>query len=623
MDPIHGFKKIYSRKRSFMKTYLTVLGCFFILASCNQTDPQQPQPVDQTKEVENNLIPPVYIEGDPTWTIEERMEHYGVPGVSLAVIHKGEIVWTKAYGIMDKDSKIPVTTETLFQAASISKPVSAYAALRLVEQGKIDLEANINSQLKSWQLEENEFTAAKKVTLKNLLNHSAGTTVHGFGGYSPGTPVPSLLQVLDGLPPANSNAIVVDKEPEKSFRYSGGGYNVVQQLLIDVEGKSYPEIMEEQVLKPLGMNHSSFKQPLDEAQLSMAATGYLPNGTMTMGKRHTYPEMAAAGLWTTAADLATFALNIQKTLEGKSERGLSKAMTTTMLTPFVEDHVGLGMFLRQKQDEVYFEHGGWNEGFSSQLMAHKEDGYGVVVMINSNHPAFIEELIRSVALTYGWKDYFPRYAAVETDAEFMASCTGRYLAGGFETIEIEEDGGQLTCRQWPAEERIPLVRVSNNTFVTRGRADIAFQFSSHADDDSIGLSMVDPRNQDVLAEYEKVLSSTLLPSDLIKNGDYEEALVMLKAIREKDASDPAVDEDNINMLGYQFMWNDQKEVARHIFEMNMILYPESFNVYDSYAEACMELGEYDLAIEYYQKSLELNPKNAGAQRQIERIKARE
>lgn len=606
-----------------MKSKLIVAGCLLTLLSCNQADPKQTLSDNRSEEVETNLIPPVYIEGTETWTIEERMEHYGVPGVSIAVIHNGEIAWAKAYGVMNKDTKTPVTTETLFQAASISKPVSAYAALRLAEQGKVDLEANINTQLKSWQLAENEFTTGKKVTLKNLLNHSAGTTVHGFWGYSPGLPVPSLHQVLDGLPPANSDAIVVNKVPEESFRYSGGGYNVVQQLMIDVEGKPYPEIMEERVLKPLGMSNSSFNQPLTEAQLKDAATGYLPDGTMTKGERHTYPEMAAAGLWTTATDLATFALNIQKTLKGKSEAALSKEMTATMLTPFVEDHVGLGMFIRQKEDEVYFEHGGWNEGFSSQLMAHKEDGYGVVVMINSNHPAFVSELIRSVALTYDWADYFPRYAELESTAEFNASCTGKYLTGGFDVLEISQVDGRLMYCDWPEKELTPLIRVSDSTFAVTERADLTFQFAGSAENGFINLNAVNPENEEMVATYDRLLADTLLPVDLFINGDYDEALAMLKSMKEQGSTDHAVDEGNINMLGYRFMWNDNATVAKRIFETNMLLYPESFNAYDSYAEACMELGENDLAIEYYQKSLELNPENEGARRQIERIKERE
>jgi CubicO group peptidase (beta-lactamase class C family) len=201
-----------------------------------------------------------------------------------------------------------------------------------VEEGKISLDSNVNNYLKSWKLPDNEFTKNKKVALKHLLSHTGGLTVHGFLGYSPDLPVPSLLQVLDGEQPANSPAIRVDKVPDESFRYSGGGYTIMQQMLIDIEGKDFPSITKEKVLQPLGMIHSTYQQPLPPDLLKLAATGYLPDGSMTKGKRHTYPEMAAAGLWTTAEDLALFAIDIQKSLKGEGGV-LSKTMVEKMLTP--------------------------------------------------------------------------------------------------------------------------------------------------------------------------------------------------------------------------------------------------------------------------------------------------
>lgn len=194
--------------------------------------PKNESPEDIIKKVETGLIHPVYLEGDSTWTIEARMKHYHVPGVSIAIIHNGKIAWLKSYGVMDEETKEPVTRTTLFQAGSISKPVAAYAALKMAEAGKIDLNENINTYLNSWKLPDNEFTKDKKVALKHLLSHTGGLTVHGFPGYSPDLPVPTTVQVLDGLPPANTSAVRVDKVPEESFRYSGGGYTIMQQMFV-------------------------------------------------------------------------------------------------------------------------------------------------------------------------------------------------------------------------------------------------------------------------------------------------------------------------------------------------------------------------------------------------------
>ncbi len=602
-----------------MKSKLITLLSLTLLLSCADEATKPAPSNDKISEVEKNLTAPVYIEGDATWTIEERMKHYGVPGVSIAVINEGEIAWVKTYGIIDKESKLPVTKSTLFQAASISKPVSAYGALTLVEQGKIDLTADINSQLKSWKLAENEFTSKKKVNLKNLLNHSAGVTVHGFLGYSPDLPVPSLIQVLNGEPPANSDPAIVDKTPEESFRYSGGGYNIVQQLMMDTENKSFPEIMKEQVLQPLNMSNSSFNQPLEKPQLDLAATGYLPDGSMTKGKRHTYPEMAPAGLWTTPEDLAKFAINIQKTLKGESNKGLSKDLTSKMLTPFVEDFIGLGIFINKKKDQVYFGHGGWNEGFSSELIAHKEKGYGVVVMINSNHPDFISELIRSVALTYEWADYFPRYKKSETDSILSSKFIGKYMVRGYDFIEVVAQNDQLMYRDGPEEDLIDLVKVTDSTYAVRD-IDVLFQFKENLKKDAIDVKVLNSNTLKTRSVFSKISGVTKLPLEILIDGDFDQALENYKSLQKQDKNDPSVNENNLNQLGYRFLGKDKNKVAKDLFKLNMMLYPESSNVYDSYAEACMKMGENDLAITNYQKSLDLNPKNDHARNQIEKLK---
>src|SRR6185295_16912658 len=177
----------------------------------------------RVERVENGLLPAVIVKGVPGWTVQERLKRYKIPGVSVAVINNYKVEWAKAYGVKDSDTNEPVTTETLFQAGSISKSVNAMVALKKVEQGKISLDENINAKLTSWKLPDNEFTAKHKVTLANLLSHTGGLTVHGFPGYAPGEALPTLPQILDGAPPANTPAVRVNMEPGTKFRYSGGG----------------------------------------------------------------------------------------------------------------------------------------------------------------------------------------------------------------------------------------------------------------------------------------------------------------------------------------------------------------------------------------------------------------
>jgi CubicO group peptidase (beta-lactamase class C family) len=315
--------------------------------------------------------------------VASEMEKHGISGVSLAIIENGKIIEAKGYGFTDKSKATAVTTNTLFQAGSVSKPVAALAALRLVEAGKLGLDDNVNEFLKQWRVPENKFTKDQKVTLRRILSHSAGLTVHGFPGYSVNSRLPSLRQVLDGSGPANTAAIRVDVVPGTIFRYSGGGYTVMQQLMIDVTGETFPELMRENVLTPLGMNASTYEQPLPSDRVGAAATGYYSNGEQVKGRWHIYPEMAAAGLWTTPSDLARFAISVQEGFAGKSNPAISQPMVQQMLT-VQKGHWGLGLLLTGRGKQLRFSHQGSDEGFDTFMLAYAESGEGVVIMINAN-----------------------------------------------------------------------------------------------------------------------------------------------------------------------------------------------------------------------------------------------
>ncbi|HMB29148.1 MAG TPA: serine hydrolase domain-containing protein, partial [Blastocatellia bacterium] len=291
----------------------------FSQVACGQSSVQP-----RIEHVEKGLLSSVLIKGDPGRTIQERMKFYKVPGVSIAVINNYKVEWARGYGVKDIETNEPVTTETIFQAGSISKSVAAMTALKRVEQGKIALDQNINDKLTSWKLPDNEFTAKRKVTLANLLSHTGGLTVHGFPGYAVGEKIPELPQVLDGAAPANTAAVRVDMEPGTKFRYSGGGVTIAQLAIMDIEKKPYPQIAQETVLGPLGMTDSTYSQPLPAETRKKAASGHRGDGKPVEGKIHVYPEMAAAGLWTTPTDLAKFAIEVQLSLADKSNKVLSK-----------------------------------------------------------------------------------------------------------------------------------------------------------------------------------------------------------------------------------------------------------------------------------------------------------
>ena len=405
--------------------------------------------------IEKGLLPGIIIAGRPVpeMSLAERMAALKVPGVSVAVIDGDKIAWAKGYGVLEAGSPAPVTEKTLFQAASISKSVAAMAAMRLVDQAKLVLDEDVNVRLKSWKVPENEFTRKEPVTLRRLLSHTAGLTVSGFGGYPAGTPVPTTVQVLSGEKPANSKAVLVDVLPGSIWRYSGGGFTVAQLLMEEAAGKPFPALLSELVLEPLGMADSTYEQPLPDRLRGSAASAHDPEGKPLPGRGHTYPEMAAAGLWTTPSDLARFLLEIRKGTRGDSAvlpQDKARQMTTAGKGGY-----GLGLSVQGFGRAARFGHGGSNEGFRCQMTAFLEQGQGAVIMTNGERGGGLaDELLRAIAREYGWPAYKPvERTVVPVPASELALLTGRYemRPGKVFAIALEGETLYLKDGEWKTE----------------------------------------------------------------------------------------------------------------------------------------------------------------------------
>jgi CubicO group peptidase (beta-lactamase class C family) len=406
------------------------------------------QDASEIARIERGLRPAVGIQGarPDTRTLEAEMRRLHVPGVSIAVIRNGKLAWAKGYGTTGANGA-PVTPQTLFQAASISKPVTAMGALKMVEAGQFELDADINAALSSWHLPPGP--SKRPATLRQLLSHTAGTTISGFPGYAANAQVPGLLQVLDGKAPANTGPVRIEGAPGDTWNYSGGGYTVVQQAMIDRSGRPFDALMEETVLKPLGMNDSTFAQPLPGALLGRAALPHDAQGKPYAGGPYTYPELAAAGLWTTPTDLVKFALAIQN----GGAPVLSPTTTQTMLRPVMNDYA-LGLNIDGKAPRHAFGHGGSNRGYQNTLYAFVQKGDGVVVMTNGDAGAELaQSLVRAVAAEYRWPTQQPKMRkAITLPAATRAKLAGRYEIKGLGTFEIADREGKLMValreKQW-------------------------------------------------------------------------------------------------------------------------------------------------------------------------------
>lgn len=426
-------------------------------------------PEASAADVEEGLQPALQVEGRDveSYGVAERMEALGVPAVSVAVIHDGRVAWARAWGLADVESGRAATTETLFQAASMSKPMAALAALVMAEAGEVSLDADVNAALSSWEVPENGFTAERPVTLRGLLSHTAGVTVHGFPGYAPGTAVPTPVQVLDGAAPTNTAPIRVDTVPGALWRYSGGGYTIAQQLLEDVAGTPYAALLWERVLEPLGMSRSTSEQPLPARFRDQAATAYRGDGSPAEGLYHTYPEMAAAGLWTTPSDYARYALGIQRALRGEDGAIVSRETAEDMLTEIMGGY-GIGVGVTGAGDSIRFSHGGANAGFRSTFHGYPRLGGGIVVMTNSDNGGMLaQEIVLAAARVYGWPGLEPRkvtpYAVAPSDLD---AYVGTYRVADVR-LDVTRAGDRLLIVQ-DGGEAMELVPTEVDTFVHMG-----------------------------------------------------------------------------------------------------------------------------------------------------------
>lgn len=395
--------------------------------------------------VENNLVGKFVTQFDTAWNLQERMSYHNVPGLSIAVINDFKVEWYRSYGYANLPDKQPVDENTLFQAASISKSINALGIMKAVEMGKLELNQDINTYLTTWQFPYDDLSNGQKITLANLLSHTAGLSIHGFPGYTKTDPLPTLIEVINGTGPANTEAVRSQFEPGTKFQYSGGGTTISQLVLSNVIEQPYHEWMQKHILDPLGMTSSTYQQPPQKPQ-SLLASGHRSNGDPVEGNYHIYPEQAAAGLWTNPKELSQFIIEIQKALNGTSNTVLKQATTQKMLTPLLEERdAGLGVFVEKRGGLQFFNHSGANEGFRCKYYGSLTHGKGVVVMVNSDNGAVVGELINSVAKVYKWPGFYtPEQIEVAdlSDAQ-LQTCVGIYQMGPGFTVNISQEGKLL------------------------------------------------------------------------------------------------------------------------------------------------------------------------------------
>lgn len=399
--------------------------------------------------------------------VADALQALGVPALSVAVVRRGRVASVRAWGSRRADGGEDATTSTLFLAGSVSKPVTATAVLRLVAEGVLDLDEDVTTRLRGWQVGALDGWQPT-VTLRHLLSHTGGTTVHGFPGYPRGEQIPDTAGVLAGR--GNTPAVVVDSLPGLRWRYSGGGTTVVQLLLEEVTGKPFPDVLAELVLEPAGMGAATFAQPPPQELHPLLAEGTTADGDAVPGGWHVYPEMAAAGLWCTPTDLARWVIAVQQARAGAAGALLPVAVAEQMLSEQAPGW-GLGPHVSRVGEHPRFGHGGSDEGFLTLVEAGQSDGTGIVVMASSNAAGpLMTAVLAAVVEAESWPDFPPRPADA---AALCAGYVGRWRTPDGKELRVEAVPDGLVLHL-PGQRPLPLSPQSTSLWSTSVGVEVEF-----------------------------------------------------------------------------------------------------------------------------------------------------
>ena len=539
----------------------------FLLAQA----PYSPKVLSQIKQVESHLSGEIKITDEKDYTILDRMAHYKVKGLSIAVVENYKIAWAKGYGWADEKERRSVTANTMFEPGSISKSLNAVGLLKLVQENKLDLNADINAYLKSWTFPYDSISKGKKITIANLLSHTGGLTVHGFPGYNRNEKIPSVPEILDGKKPTNTPAVRSAFEPGLRFQYSGGGTTISQLILTDYTQMLYDKFMDEQVFKPLDMTNSSYTQPPAANKLKQVATGYRADGSMVETKFHVYPEQGAAGLWTTPTDICKYIIETQLAYEGKSAKLLNQDMTKLRLSPYLDASSALGVFIEERGGIKYFQHGAANEGFRGIYFGSLEGGYGLAIFVNSDNGNIMGELINSVATVYNWKDFYKpslQKRVPVTDA-VLQQYPGIYIQdNNFAIVLKKKDGLYLAS--------------NGNSMKMHFSSDIDF-FNTESS---------------VLKQFTKDAEGNLTGYRRTRKGEPLPLMVKVKDVQTLTGRS-----ELFNSIGWNLIEHKLYDEAIKYLNRGLALYPNNLIMEGNLAHALLFKNKYDEAIKIYKQHL--------------------
>lgn len=565
----------------------------------------------------------------------EMMSRYNLKGLSVAVFENYNIIWTNQWGIKAADSGEKIDSNTAFSTASISKPMVAIVCAILEEKGLINLNAPIAQYLKSWQMPGSGFTKTTAVTWKHLLSHTAGTSQGGFEDYYQGDSIPTIVESLQGkLLPRSKKPIEFLFKPETNWQYSGGGYVIIQCALEDHFKKPLAQIVKEQLLDPLHLQHSTMIQPNENGFLTNIAKVHSSNGKIIRTGIPITPQVAPSGLWSTPTDLALIAIEMQKALNGKG-KVISKTVADKV-TNIVTMKGPRGWSYGWQRSLGYgnldwFSHDGSNTGTGGDLLATMKNGNGIAVLANGDKPnrlpvmAYIE---KEVITKLNWTKPL-KTNSIKIPSELKNAIKGYYTEflygyNGMGTSKIEEENNSLYLyspflKENFGADKTKMYYLGNNTFkIDNYPNEIHFNLFNHKLQ-AITITRTASTTRFLQLNLEQIRTPQTQLIEIFSENAFETAVNQFKKLRLKYPDYNF--ENDLNNFGYNLFNKKLTDLSVQIFALNCSEYPTSANTFDSLGEIYEATGQLGPAKENYLKSLELNPKNENAAQMLVKINA--
>lgn len=483
---------------------LILLFLIGIIGCTNQNSNQDEKniSISENKHIENiqnNLVPVHYLNGRANKkSITQMMAEDKIPGVSIAFIDNGKISWQKSYGYSNLTDSTKVTPNTIFNGASLSKPVTAMAALHLVDKGMLSLNEDINNKLKDWKVPENKFTEIEKVTLGRLIGHTAGFERYVQSSFFPNEEIPTIKQMLTGEKPSVDPPVSVVYVPGQKQVYSNPGYSVIEKLIEDVTEHDFNVAINELIFEPCGMVQSSFQQPVPKELKNLIATGY--SNDLNPYPYKLFPFKAAGGIWTSPADLGKFLIALLKDYHSNTNIILSKTMAESVFHKSSE-RLGFAKIYNQEKEDLLFEHWGSNSGFTCYMVASLNKKQGVVIMTNSdNGTSFLSYVARAVAIEYNWDFLQPKvFEPIAMEELELNKFTGKFK-GGDEVFEFAVVDGNLNFFNG-TDNNSKLIPVLENQFI-QPNENILYEFLKNKEGEIkyVRMTKADGYNSDYIKQ---------------------------------------------------------------------------------------------------------------------------